>query len=559
MNRVEKRRQRKLAEKAAKNVKPVQSASPIPGQQTLAIQEFIDLAVQHHNEGRLPEAESIYQQILQDNPNQPDALHLLGVIAHQVGKNDIAVDLITKAIAIKPDFAEAHNNLGNALRDLRRLDEAVASFHKALAIKPDYANAYYNLGNALHGLERLDEAVASYQQALAIKPDYSEAHNNLGISLQDLGCPDEAVANLHKALAINPENAEAHSNLGSVFKELGRLDEALASYHKALAIKPDCAKAHNDLGNALQDMGKRDEAVASYHKALALKPGFAEAQYSLGTIYKGLGQEEKAITFFKEAGIRDSEEELLGCLYKSGKFEEFNENLQVISKKKPASALVSSLSVHASINFKQPDNYNFCKKPLDFSYQNRFECLFENDEKLIQSLLRDIRYDKKNSKTQSLLKLGEQSSGNLFNYSEPSFACLPDLIMAEIERYRAHFKGEECLLISQWPQKTKLKGWYVRMKSGGHLDAHMHQLGWVSGTIYLSLPENVSHDEGRIELGLHGNNYPLMHENFPTKTLPIKIGDIVLFPSSTFHRTIPFRSDEERISIAFDLIPLENL
>ena len=131
--------------------------------------------------------------------------------------------------------------------------------------------------------------------------------------------------------------------------------------------------------------------------------------------------------------------------------------------------------------------------------------------------------------------------------------------MAEIERYRALFKGEECFLISQWPPKIKLVGWYIRMQSGGHLDAHMHQLGWVSGTLYLSLPENVSHDEGKIELGLHGNNYPLMHENFPTKTLAIKSGDIVLFPSSTFHRTIPFSSDEERISIAFDVIPRANL
>ena len=370
---------------------------------------------------------------------------------------------------------------------------------------------------------------------------------------------DDAVASHRKALALNPDYAEAHSNLGVALQELGKLDEAAESCRKALAINPEHTEAHSNLGAVLLDLGRLDEAVASYLKALAIKPGFAEAQYSLGIIYRGLGQEEKAIAFFKESGIRDSEEELLRCLYKSGKFEEFNENLQVISKKKPASALISSLSVHASINFKQPDNYNFCKKPLDFSYQNRFECLFENDEKLMQSLLRDIRCNKKDSKTQSLIKLGEQSSGNLFNYSEPSFACLLDLIMAEIERYRAHFKGEECLLISQWPPKTKLKGWYVRMQSGGHLDAHIHESGWVSGTIYLSLPENVSHDEGRIELGLHGNNYPLMHENFPTKTLPIKTGDIVLFPSSTFHRTIPFSSDEERISIAFDVIPRENL
>ena len=91
-------------------------------QQTLTIQQAIDLGVQHHNAGRLPEAESIYKQILQSHPDQPVALHMLGVIAHQVGKNDIAVDLITKALALNPDFAEAHSNLGLTLQDLGKQD-----------------------------------------------------------------------------------------------------------------------------------------------------------------------------------------------------------------------------------------------------------------------------------------------------------------------------------------------------------------------------------------------------------------------------------------------------
>jgi tetratricopeptide (TPR) repeat protein len=102
-------------------------------QQTLSVQKVIDLAAQHHKEGRLSQAETIYQQILQSDPNQPIALHLLGVIAHQTGKNDVAVDLITRAIAIDPDLAEAHSNLGTALRGLGKLEEAVTSYHKALA------------------------------------------------------------------------------------------------------------------------------------------------------------------------------------------------------------------------------------------------------------------------------------------------------------------------------------------------------------------------------------------------------------------------------------------
>ena len=252
-----------------------------PEQQTLTTQQAIDLAVQHHNAGRLPEAESICQQILKSDPNQPVALHLLGVIAHQVGKHDIAVDLITMALAIKPDFADAYSNLGNALQGLGKLDEAVASFHKALAIKPDFAMAHNNLGAVLKELGKLDEAVASYHKALDIKPDFAEAHSNLGLALQELGKLDEAMASYHKALAIKPDYAEVHYNLGNSFKELGKLDEAVASYHKALVIKPDYAEAHNNLGNAFKDLGKLDEAVTSYHKALAIKPDYVEVHSNL--------------------------------------------------------------------------------------------------------------------------------------------------------------------------------------------------------------------------------------------------------------------------------------
>ena len=105
MNRAEKHRQKKLAKKAASNAKLGKGTNRSPEQQTLAIQESIALAVQHHNAGDLAKAEGLYQQVLQADPNQPVALHLLAVIAHQVGKNDIAVDLIGKALAVNPDFA----------------------------------------------------------------------------------------------------------------------------------------------------------------------------------------------------------------------------------------------------------------------------------------------------------------------------------------------------------------------------------------------------------------------------------------------------------------------
>ena len=155
MNRAEKRRQEKLAKKAAGNARLGKATSPSPGQQKPAVQQALDLAVQHHTAGRLPQAESIYQQVLLADPNQPTALHLLGVIAHQGGKNHTAVDLITKALAIQPDYVEAHYNLGSVLNEMGKLDDAVASYRHALAIEPDNAEAHYNLGKALKDLGKL--------------------------------------------------------------------------------------------------------------------------------------------------------------------------------------------------------------------------------------------------------------------------------------------------------------------------------------------------------------------------------------------------------------------
>jgi Tfp pilus assembly protein PilF len=241
-------------------------------QQTITIQQAIDLAVQHHIEGRLPEAEAIYQQILQVEPNHYGVLHLLGVIAHQGGKNDIAVDLIGKALIIEPNFADAHSNLGIVLKEQGKLDDAVASYHRALAINPDDAEAHSNLGIVLKKQGKLDDAVAKYHKALAINPDFAEAHNNLGNAFKEQGKLDDAVASFNKALAINPDDAGAHSNLGIVLTKQGKLDDAVASYHKALAIKPDFAEAHSSLGNAFKEQGKLDDAVASYEKSLAVRP-----------------------------------------------------------------------------------------------------------------------------------------------------------------------------------------------------------------------------------------------------------------------------------------------
>ena len=244
----------------------------MPDQQTLTIQQAIDLALQHHNAGQLPEAESIYQQILQAEPTQPSALHLLGLIAHQVGKNDIAVELIGKALAIKPDYAEAHYNLGIVFQEQGKLDEATESYRKALIINPDYAEAHNDLGNTFQKQGKLDKAIECYRKALAINPNYADPQNNLGNVFQKQGKADEATKCYRKAIAIKPNYADPHNNLGVVLQEQGKLDGAVASYHRALTINPDFAEVHNNLGLVLQAQGEPSKAFSHHRTAASLTP-----------------------------------------------------------------------------------------------------------------------------------------------------------------------------------------------------------------------------------------------------------------------------------------------
>ena len=145
--------------------------------------ETIKQALQLQQSHRLPEAESLYRRVLTDEPEQPIALHFLGLLAHQSDKNEAAFDLISKAIAIKPDYAAAHSNLGHILRRLGRFDAAVDSCRKALSIDPNLAAAYNNLGAALKESGKSEEAVVSFQRALALRPDDDHAATNLRFEL----------------------------------------------------------------------------------------------------------------------------------------------------------------------------------------------------------------------------------------------------------------------------------------------------------------------------------------------------------------------------------------
>jgi tetratricopeptide (TPR) repeat protein len=263
--------------------------------------EQLRVALDHHQSGRLTEAEQIYRRILETNPQQADALHLLGMIEHANGRHGAAAELIRKAIAINPNQPHYHSNLGTVLQAQGKLDESLACFEQALALKPDLAEVHSNFGNILLVQGKLDDAVACQQRALALKPDCAEAHFNLGNVRKAQGNLDQAVDSYKRALALKPGMVAAESNLGSVFYTQGKLDEAEAALDRALALRPNHPEAHSNLGSVLQARNKLDEAVACYERALALKPDRPEVLSNLGTAHHAQDHLDEAVACYERA------------------------------------------------------------------------------------------------------------------------------------------------------------------------------------------------------------------------------------------------------------------
>ena len=196
----------------------------------MTIAEKLAGAVREHQARAFQAAEVMYQEILDSDPNQSDALHLLGLLMHQTNRSQDAIELIRRAIDTRPGVAEFHCSLGSALRGKLLFDEAVSSFREALRLKPEYAAAHNNLGTALRDQGNPEVAEVSFRNALQIQPDYADAANNLGNALRDQRRFEEAQSAYQEALRLDPNRAKAHLNRGMLSLLMGDFRQGWPEY-----------------------------------------------------------------------------------------------------------------------------------------------------------------------------------------------------------------------------------------------------------------------------------------------------------------------------------------
>jgi tetratricopeptide (TPR) repeat protein len=482
--------------------------------------EIVSMLANYHG-GQYDRAGDLALSITQQFPEYTISWQVLGLVDEQAGQMEKALIAHQQAVHLDPKNAVSHSNLGNVLRELGRLSEAEVSCRQAIKLQPDFAEAHSNLGNALTELVRLNEAEVSYRQAIALKPDYAAAHSNLGVTLQ----------------------------------RLGRLKQAEVSCRQAIELQPDYAKAYSNLGNTLEEFGLLLEAEACFRHAIALQPDFVEAIYDLGKLLYVCGQFKNAAEQFALIDFGKSKSDLLRCFYRLEQQANFYEQLDYLLNQGINNAVIGSLISRSVIKYGINKLNPFCNDPIKYVVKINLTELCDFKTHFIRGATDILSNVNVQHKSQGLLTNGIQTAGNVFSQGGSVTKDLEKIIRLEIEKYRVKFKDSKEGLITSWPKEYSISGWLVSMKNGGELKPHMHEDGWISGSVYINVPAKSKPDSGNLVVCIEEEHLTSENKN-QVKSIDVVTGSLCLFPSSLLHYTIPFESEEERIVLAFDVNPV---
>ena len=516
-------------------------------------------------EQKFDDAEKLALSISQAFPDHPYSWQILIEVYKSDRKSLKLLDAIEKLIKITPENPQLHNNYGLVMQGFDRFKDAEESFKKSIELKPNFDLPYNNLAILMKNKGRLNEAEINLRKAIKINPEFIDAYNNLGLVMSEFHKPKEAELSFKNAISLNPQIARFHCNLGKTLNDLGRSKEAEISFKKALELEPNRSETYCMFGITLMSLNRNHEAESNLRKAIALKPDFDQALYNLGMILFLKKDFKNSYDLFKLDKTNASKRWLLRCSFILGKKSEFFEYLDFFKGNAGISPLIGSLINRAEIRYGIDLPNPFCKNPLNYVQNINLNEKYNFDKIFVKTIKNILENSKTSYRKQKLLKNGQQTTGDIFIKEEKATIEIKNIITSEIERYIIlHNKSEEGFL-RNWPTNFSINAWIISMKSGGKLSAHMHDNGWVSGSVYINVPPKLKKDSGNLVVTkdfdkenqdpdyIKFNNKPLsfLSKLFQSKKkknekkiINVVTGNLCLFPSSLHHYTIPFEEDK---------------
>ena len=410
----------------------------------------------------------------------------------------------------------------------------------------------FNSGNMDIVISEARKLVEEYQSATA--------YNIYALAQKKLGNYAHAQDIFEKLLVNNPTNILFLGNLANIYYDTGRIDKAEEFFKRTLAIDQKNLTASISLGDISGSRGHFDEALLIFNRMLEDKDKLTSAEYNdinyrIAEVYRQKGSKffDEAIKYYSITNHPLSSAHELELIYTLKDKITYFEAEKKINASGDLNPLLASVQTHASIRYETPDKNLFCKDPFKYIHHSKLTPNEGFTDELVEDLLK-IK-NTLNSTNQSLIDYGQQSAGNILLLNNQSAQIIKEIILNRIKKYLNSYKDSNDGFINKWPKNSTLHGWIIELKTGGSLGSHMHKLGWLSGSLYLKLNKPSNSNQGNIIFDLKGVTYPSASKSFPSKEYNIEKGDIVLFPSSIFHKTVPFESEETRVTLAFDIKP----
>ncbi len=533
-------------------------------------------------------------------PEQPEVANNLGNAYSRSGSADEAIESYREAIRLYPKYVDALRNLGLCCLKTARYEESGESFRACLDLRPDDAAAWLGLGNLHMEQKELEPAIRCFEKALELRPDYADAHHNLGVCLRLTQRPRQALEHYGAAGRHGLDRAELHHNIGNALIDTRDAVGAIDAYRAALARNPLDVDSHRNLNSLLWQQEQLSEYLDSYRQALAREPRAIELRLAYATALTQQEDFASAEEALRE-GLRLAPEssalksQLAYSLEGQGRWVEaldahaatvrmagsvpdhrVSYARALLACQRPDEAVIQAREGAAQMPFNQRalaylglcwrmlgderdaalNDYEKLVRvfelPIPANYRNAGEF-----NARLRTLLDGLHIGKRHPPEQTL-RGGSQTSGDLFDRADPEIgelvAGLRDCIADYIERFPR--SAEHPLYTRRKETFDFSASWSVRLARCGYHTMHVHPLGWISSAYYVQVPgEIVGSDAHGGGLKFGEPDIDIGAQGAARRHIQPEIGRLVLFPSYMWHGTVPFESDEPRMTVAFDVVP----
>ena len=341
-----------------------------------------------------------------------------------------------------------------------------------------------------------------------------------------------------------------------MFAKCGEYQKAINSYEKAIKINPYIMESHCNIGLVYEKTGEINKAFNSYQKVPKSDSNYKYAQYNFASLLYKDKQYKKAVKILKLIDYKNSKSYLLKSLYELNDKSNFIIELDKEIKKGTTDAVIGSLVSSAKLKYGIRKKNLFCEDPLNYVFTTNLAEKYDFKNIFIKTSEAILNDEMFKDRSQPLLINAIQSAGNIFYNNNKFVKKIENIIHKELENYRDKFNKSNDGIIKKWPGNYDLKGWLVKMKNGGKIKPHIHDYGWLSGSIYINVPPKININSGDLVVSLNDkqNGIPKSNIDINSRIIEVVTGSLCLFPASLFHYTIPFKSNEDRIVLAFDIM-----